>query len=82
MRLGIQALVGRRNMRKWEGSGWCAGEITSANIDARRTIAGAKINFFVQYDGEEEALAHVLELADYQPTDDAERESWLLLEEV
>ena len=37
---------------------------------------------FVQYDGEEEALAHVLEFADYQPTDDAERESWLLLEEV
>ena len=48
----------------------------------RRSKDQLLINFFVQYDGEEEALAHVLELADYQPTDDAEYESWLLLEEV
>ena len=77
-----QALVGMHIVRKWEGSGWCVGVIASANTDARRSIAGSKINFFVQYEGETDALAHVLQLADYATVDDAEYESWLLLEKV
>lgn len=51
-----KALVGRRIMRKWEGFGWCSGEITRVNDDARRSIAGDKVNFFAHYeiDGEDE----------------------------
>jgi len=45
-----KALVGRRIMRKWEGFGWCSGEITRVNDDARRSIAGDKVNFFAHYE--------------------------------
>ena len=78
-----KALVGRRIMRKWEGFGWCSGEITRVNDDARRSIAGDKVNFFAHYeiDGDDEDdVPHVLELAEYRMTDDAEYDSWLLLE--
>ena len=77
-----KALVGRRIMRKWEGMGWCGGVITSANTDSRRSIQGSKVNFFVQYEGEQAVLAHVLELADYQTPNGAGYESWLLLEKA
>ena len=72
-------------MRKWEGFGWCMGEIVRVNDDARRSIGGDKVNFFAHYeiDGEEEPdVPHVLQLSDYQTTDDAEYDSWLLLEAV
>ena len=69
-------------MRKWEGFGWCSGEITRVNDDARRSIAGDKVNFFAHYeiDGDDEDdVPHVLELAEYRMTDDAEYDSWLLV---
>ena len=72
-------------MRKWEGFGWCMGEIMRVNDDARRSIGGDKVNFFAHYeiDGEEEPdVPHVLELSEYQTTDDAVYDSWLLLEVV
>jgi hypothetical protein len=80
-----KALIGCRIMRKWEGFGWCMGKITRVNDDARRSIGGDKINFFAHYeiDGEEEPdVPHVLQLSEYQTTDDAEYDSWLLLEEA
>ena len=68
-----------------EGFGWCMGKITRVNDDARRSIGGDKINFFAHYeiDGEEEPdVPHVLQLSEYQTTDDAGYDSWLLLEEA
>eukprot|EP00966_Prymnesium_polylepis_P014270 329509-Prymnesium_polylepis.1 len=67
--------VRRRILRKWKGCGWVCGIITSTNEDARRSIAGDKVNFFAQYDGEEEEVPHVLELREYQTTGDAEYDS-------
>ena len=52
------------------------------NEDARRTIGGVKVNFFIRYNGEDEELAHALTLAEYQTTEDAAYESWMLLEKV
>ena len=79
-----KALVGRRIIRKWEGFGWVVGTIHKVNDDARRTIARDKVNFFVLYDGEEEdgPVPHVLESAEYNTTDDADYDSWLLLEAI
>ena len=58
--------------------GWCIGTIISVNEDARRTIAGDKVNFFVHYDGEEEPAPHVLRLSAYDTSDSASYDSWLL----
>ena len=55
------------------------------NYDARRSIGGEKVNFFAHYeiDGEDEPdVPHVLQLSEYQTVDDAEYDSWLLLEAV
>ena len=54
----------------------------AVNEDARRTIARDKVNFFVLYDGEEEngSVPHVLESVEYRTTDDADYDSWLLLD--
>ena len=78
----LKALVERKIARKWEGDGWCLVTITRVNEDARRTIGGVKVNFFIRYNGEDEELAHVLTLAEYQTTEDAAYESWMLLEKV
>ena len=59
----MMASEGRRIMRKWEGFGWCMGEIVRVNDDARRSIGGDKVNFFAHYeiDGEDENdVPHVL----------------------
>ena len=44
-------------------------------------MSGEKVNFFIEYDGEEEdgPVPHVLTTADYRTTDDAPYDSWLLL---
>jgi predicted RNA-binding protein len=75
-------LENRRILRKWEGFGWMAGTIKSVNENAGRTIARAKVNFFVLYDGEEAhgPVPHVLEACEYQTHEDADYDSWLLLE--
>ena len=70
-------------LRKWEGFGWCSGVITKANDDLRRSIGGDKVNYFARYeiDGEDEDdVPHVLQLSEYRTTDNAEYDSWLLLE--
>ena len=57
--------------------------ITKANDDLRRSIGGDKVNFLAHYeiDGEDEDdVPHVLQLGEYRTTDDAEYDSWLLLE--
>ena len=79
-----KALEGRLIIRKWEGFGWVQGKITKANDDARRSIGGDKVNFFVLYDGEEEdgPVPHVLESNQYRTDDDANYDSWLLLEAI
>eukprot|EP00966_Prymnesium_polylepis_P231391 5354263-Prymnesium_polylepis.1 len=58
------------------------GTVTDVNDDARRSMGGAKVNFFVEYDGEEEdgPVPHVLLIEDYRTTDDADYNSWLLLD--
>ena len=76
------ALKGCRIMMLWEGFGWMCGSITQVNEDARRTIDGKKINFFVLYEGEEEdgPVPHVLDISRYQTEEGAEYDSWFLLE--
>ncbi len=68
-------------MRRWEGFGWMAGTISSVNENARRSLSGEKVNFYIVYDGEEDdgPVPHVLQLAEYRTTDDADYNSWLLL---
>ena len=83
MARGVCLLEGRRILRKWEGFGWCSGVITKANDDLRRSIGGDKVNYFARYeiDGEDEDdVPHVLQLSEYRTTDNAEYDSWLLLE--
>jgi hypothetical protein len=83
--LARRSTATRRIIRKWEGFGWVVCTIKKVNEDARRTIAGDKVNFFVLYDGEEEEegpVPHVLESAEYHTTDDADYDSWLLLEAI
>ena len=62
--------------------GWCLGTIIRVNEDGRRAYGGNKVNFYIQYDGEDEELAHSLALAEYQTSEDAAYESWMLLEKV
>ena len=40
------------------------------------------MNFFVQYDGEEEPSPHVLRASAYNTNNDADYDSWLLFEKV
>ena len=77
-----KALEGCTIMMKWEGFGWMLGSIMQANEDARRAIEGKKVNFFVLYKGEEAngAVPHVLEGTRYQTEEDAEYDSWFLLQ--
>ena len=79
-----KALIGRRIMLEWEGFGWVVGTIEKVNEDARRTIARDKVNFFILYDGEEDSglVPHVLESTEYRTADDADYDSWLLLEAI
>ena len=79
-----KALEGRLIVRKWEGFGWMRGTITKVNEDARRSIGGDKVNFFVLYEGEEEdgPVPHVLESNQYCTNEDAEYNSRLLLETI
>lgn len=59
------------------------GTIKTANDDARRSINSRKVNFFATYDmdpSNADPTAHVLEAKDYATTNDANHESWLLLE--
>ena len=66
--------------------GWCLGKITRpndvTNDDARRSIDGSKVNFFAQYDGEQEEVPHVLEAQQYHTECGAAYDAWLLLESV
>ena len=78
-------LVDRRMCMKWEGSGWCTGTIISVNDHGARKINGSTVNFFVKYDADpagDPPVPHVLDLSRYFTTDDAEYDSWLLLEKV
>lgn len=77
-----QALTNRRIIQKWEGYGWLMGVIMGPNDDARRSIDGAKVNFWVKYDGEEEELPHVLIAQRYNTASNAEYDSWMLLDVV
>ena len=69
-------------MRKWEGFGWLVGTIETVNVDKRRKIDGDHVNFFIQYDGEEDSgpVPHLLEVGEYRTEDDADYDSWPLLE--
>eukprot|EP00966_Prymnesium_polylepis_P156451 3614820-Prymnesium_polylepis.1 len=70
---------------KWEGSGWCIGTIVSANDHGARKINGNAVNFFVKYDedpDDDQPAPHVLDSSRYFTTDDAEYDSWLLLEKL
>ena len=61
--------------------GWCLGEITRANRDARRTIEkGEPANFFVYYEIDDDESKHNLQLAEHghQEVPNA----WVLLEKA
>ena len=77
------SLVAHHRRMKWEGFGWCIGTIVSVNDHGGRKINGSMVNFFVKYDDEpadSTPAPHVLESSRYFTTEDAEYDSWLLLE--
>ena len=72
-------------MRKWEGFGWLAGVLTSVNSDGRRTIDKEKVNFFGATTWTRRRRSPSLTCSSsrqYDTTEDAEYDSWLLLEKV
>ena len=77
-----QILVGCQIAQKWEGDGWCHGTISSVNVDARFSIGGDKVNFFVHYDGEDEPSAHVLRKSAYNTNNNADYDCWMLFEKA
>ena len=77
-------LVGKHFMYKWPEWGWCHGEVTDVNLDKRRKIGGKIANFKTSYiiDGEAYLASHCLAIESYSCDNDAEYDSWLMLEEA
>ena len=76
-----EVLSDRTILFNWEAAGWCLGEITRANRDARRTIEkGEPANFFVYYEIDDDESKHNLQLAEHghQEVPNA----WVLLEKA
>ena len=78
------AFVGRKIMYKWDGAGWCVGEIRSRNLDSRRKVNKITVNFRVFYEVDEQEAEHTLSLNNYhqEGNGDAPYHHWVLLEEV
>ena len=55
------------------------GTITKRNFDGRHKMDGATANFYVHYQVDDDEVATVLSLDEYDGDDEA---SWLLLESV
>ena len=73
-------LVGRALLFRWEGIGWCRGEITRQNRDEHERIDGDMANFFAFYDVDGQEAAHVLGRgAYYRLASRGEAASWVLL---
>ena len=76
------SMVGKKIVVKFEDFGWCLGEILAKNGDGRRKIKGKRVNFIAQFDMDEYTTDLSLEADEYSNMDDAEYESWALLEPV
>ena len=73
-------LVGCALLFKWEGIGWCRGEITRQNRDDNERIDGDMANFFAFYEVDGQEAAHVLGRgAYYRLATSGEAASWVLL---
>ena len=75
-------MVGKKIVVKFEDFGWCLGEILEKNGDGRRKIKGKRVNFIAKFDMDEYTTDLSLETDEYSKMDDAEYESWALLEPV
>jgi hypothetical protein len=76
------SMVGKKIVVKFEDFGWCLGVILEKNGDGRRKIKGKRVNFIAQFDMDEYTTDLSLETDEYSKMDDAEYESWALLEPV
>ena len=73
-------IIGMRIAVKFEDFGWCLGKILEKNGDGRRKIAGKRVNFIAKFDMDEYSTDLSLEVAEYSTSNDAEYQSWALLE--
>ena len=75
------ALVGRKVLFRWEGLGWCQGDIIRQCLDAEQQLEDGFITNFVAFypiDGQE--AVHVLHTAEYRHDPGAPYNSWVLLQ--
>jgi len=72
--------VGKFILFNWAAAGWCLGEITRTNTDARRTIDQAPANFFVYYEINDDESKHNLDLDMHGHQEVLG--AWVLLEEA
>ena len=78
-------LVGRKIMYRWEGFGWCVGEIVLRNVDATLQLDKQPVNFYVFYEIDKQVAKHALSLKNYRKEGargDTDYHHWVLLEEV
>ena len=74
------ALIKAVVMLRFEDYGWCRGFIVRKNTDRRRKMKGVLVNFIAQFDIDDQPTDLALDAMDYDPSGDADYESWLLLE--
>ena len=70
-------LVGRMVLYCWPDVGWCKGKIISVNTDGRFKVGGAKVNFIIYYEVDDDNSKHALSLAAF-----GEDKDWVLLEKA
>ena len=59
------ALIGRRLLYRWEGAGWCLGQVARRNTSAAETVGGSPVNFQVYYAVDGDLASHCLKAESY-----------------
>ena len=77
-----ESLINSAFVMRLEGFGWCLGKLEARNKDRRFKIDGKMVNFIAKFEIDEGTTQLSLQLAGYDPSPNAEYDSWLLLEPV
>ena len=77
-----ESLINSAFVMRLEGFGWCLGKLEARNRDRRFKINGKMVNFIAKFEIDEGTTQLSLQLTGYDPSPDAEYDSWLLLEPV
>ena len=76
------ALIGKRIMFNWQGVGWCEGKVECRNTREKEKIGKDHVNFWIHYECDDNTSKHNLELVNYAHGDEADTDSWVLLERL